>query len=241
MAKWEMHSASLKKSELACRRLELEARESAERVARVEAERDTVCHETAMAKLETEGAVNTRAQIESEIARVQSALVLAEEDRWRVEFEHGATQGALKKAEEENGHLADEKVALIIEIGVLKDDFVAFRDKDAADREAIEAEFDSSSDTLFNCGYGCCAFMHNICGSKPQIPKGMSNPSIPLTAEFFSNPRCPPSASVAASTLDPVAVSGENHSENSPSAVGEEAVLPTDQEEAVLPSDLPTE
>ena len=61
MAEREMHSASLKKSELACRRLELEARESAERVARAEAKRDTVCHEVVMAKLATEGAVSTRA------------------------------------------------------------------------------------------------------------------------------------------------------------------------------------
>ena len=76
--------------------------------------------------------------------------------------------------------------------------------------------------------------MHNICGSKPQIPEGMLNPSVPLTAEFFANPRCPPSALVAASTLDPVAVSGEDRSENSPSTAGGEAVLPTDQEEAVL-------
>ena len=70
MAEREMHSASLKKAELACRRLELEARESAERAARAEAERDTARHEAAMAKLATEGAVNTRAQIESELARV---------------------------------------------------------------------------------------------------------------------------------------------------------------------------
>ena len=223
MAEREMHSVSLKKSELACRRLEIEARESAERAARDEAERDAARYEAAMAKLATEGAVNARAQMKSELARVQSAR----ED--------------LKKAEEENGHLADEKVVLIIELGVLKDDFVAFRDKAAVDREAIEAEFDTNSDTLFNYGYGCCASMPNICGRKPQIPEGMSNPSVPLTAEFFANPCCPPSASAAASTLDLVAVNGEDRSENSPSTVGKKAVLPTDQEEAVLPSDLPTE
>ena len=55
---------------MACRRLELEAKESAKRAARVEAERDTARHESAMAKLEIEGAVNARAQIESELARV---------------------------------------------------------------------------------------------------------------------------------------------------------------------------
>ena len=64
----EMQSASLKKAKLACRRLELEAKESTERAARAEAERDAACHEAAMAKLATEGAVNVREQIESEIA-----------------------------------------------------------------------------------------------------------------------------------------------------------------------------
>ena len=87
MAEREMHSASLKKAELECRLLELEALESAERA---EAERDTACHEAAMAKLATEGAINTRAQIESELARVQRALALAEEARQRVELKCGA-------------------------------------------------------------------------------------------------------------------------------------------------------
>ena len=202
-----------------------------------------------MAKLATEGAVNTRAQIESELAQVQSALVLTEEARWRVEFEHEAAQEALKKEEEENGLSANENVALIIELGALKYNFAAFRDKAAANREAIEAEFDSSGDTLFNYGYGCCSFTYNICGSKPQIPNGIPNPSVSLTAEFFANPRCPPGPSTAASTLDPIVVGGEDRSENSPAAVGKEAVLPmdqeetgllTDQEKTILPTDLPT-
>ena len=189
MAEREMHSASLKKAELECRRLELEARESAERATQAEAERDMACHEAAMAKLATKGAVNTRAQIESELARVQRALALTEEARRRAELECGAAQEAsaaareaCKKAEEEKDHLADEKLALVIELRDLKDDFAAFQEKAAADREAMEVEFDSSGDTLFNYGYGCCAFTHNICGSKPQIPEGMLNPSVPLTA-----------------------------------------------------------
>ena len=77
MAEQEMQSASLKKAELACRRLELEAKESAERVARAETERYAACHEAAMAKLATEEAVKTQAQIESELAWVQTALALA--------------------------------------------------------------------------------------------------------------------------------------------------------------------
>ena len=61
MAEREMQSASLKKAKLACRRLELEVKESAERATRAEAERDMACHEATMAKLATEGAVNTQA------------------------------------------------------------------------------------------------------------------------------------------------------------------------------------
>ena len=188
-----------------------------------------------MAKLAIEGAVNTRAQIESELAWVQRALALAEEARRKAEFEQRAAREALvaageacKKAEEENGHLADENLALVIELGTIKDDFVAFREKATADREKMEAEFDSSGDTLFNYDYGCCAFKYNICGSKPQIPDGMLNPSVPLTAEFFANPRCPPGAPAAAPALDPIAVSGEEHLENSPVTAADEAVLPTD-------------
>ena len=59
MAEREMQSALLKQAELACRRLELEARESAERVARAEVERDAACHEAAVAKLAAEGALST--------------------------------------------------------------------------------------------------------------------------------------------------------------------------------------
>ena len=66
----------------------------------------------------------------------------------------------------------------------------------------------------------------------------MSNPSVPLTADFFVNPRCPPSVLVVASALDPIAVSREDRSENSPAVAGEEAVFPMDREEAVLPTDF---
>ena len=232
MVEREMQSASLKKVELACRHLELEVRESAERTARAEAERDTACHEAAMAKLATEGAVNTRAQIESELARVQRALARAKEALRRAESEHGAAREALaatgeacKKAEEENDRLADEKLALVIKLGAVKDEFVAFWEKAVADRETMEAEFDSSGDALFNYDYGCCVFTHNICRSKPQIRNGMSDPSIPLTLEFFPNPHCPPSVSSATPARDTTVGGKDEHLESSPTTVGEEAVL----------------
>ena len=61
MVERETQSASLKEAELMCRDLELEAKESVEKAAQVEAERDAARHEAAMAKLQIEGAVNTRA------------------------------------------------------------------------------------------------------------------------------------------------------------------------------------
>ena len=108
----------------------------------------------------------------------------------------------------------------------MKDEFTAFREKAAADRETMEAEFDSSGDALFNYDYGCCVFTHNICGSKPQIPDGMSDPSVPLTPEFFANPRCPPTISSAAPTLDSAVCSEEEHPETSPTVAGEEVNFP---------------
>ena len=134
--------------------------------------------------------------------------------------------------------MAEEKLALVIELGAVKDDFVAFREKASADREMMEAAFYSSGDTLFNYAYGCCAFAHNICGSKPKILDGMPNPSVPLTADFFANPSCPPGASAVASSLDPVVVRWEDRSANSPSAAREEVALPT---EAVLLTGPPAE
>ena len=167
-------------------------------------------------------------------------MAVVEEARRKSKFDHGTAQGALaamgeacKKAKDENNHLAEEKLALVTELGAFKDDFASFQEKVAADREMKEVAFDSSSDTLFNYGYGCCAFAHNICGSKPKIPEGMPNPSVPLTANFFANPRCHPGALAAASSLDPIVVSGEDRSTNSPSATGEGVVLPT---ETILPA-----
>ena len=59
----------------------------------------------------------------------------------RVESEHGAAREALalageacRKAEEESGRLTDERLALIMELETIKDEFAAFREKAAADR-----------------------------------------------------------------------------------------------------------
>ena len=171
--------------------------------------------------------------MESELARVQRALAVAENARLSAESERGVAHEALavareacKKAEEENSRLADERLALVVELGTIKDDFAAFWEKVVADKETMEAKFNASGDTLFNYGYDCCVFMHNICWSKPQIPYGMPNSSVPLTPEFFANPRCPPKISPATPAPDPAAVGKEQCPKNSPTVSGDEATLP---------------
>ena len=86
-------------------------------------------------------------------------------------------------------------MSLIMELGAGKEELLTFQAKATAERKAMEEEFDVSSHVIFNYGYRCCAFAHNICGSKPMIPAWMPDTSEPLPPEFFINPRRPPSAS----------------------------------------------
>ena len=180
------------------RRLELEAREAIERATYAEDERDAACHEVAMAQLEINAAGSARAQMESELARVQRALAASKDARWKMECELDAAQQALAasgeicwKVEEKASRLTDERDLLLVELGASKDELFAFLVEVAKEKKALEAEYDAGFEAIFNYGYGCCAFVHNICGSKFKIPDGMSATSEPLTPEFFVNPRCP--------------------------------------------------
>ena len=51
-------------------RRESEAKEAVERVVRAEVERDAARHEASMARLDAEVAGSTRAQVQSELARI---------------------------------------------------------------------------------------------------------------------------------------------------------------------------
>ena len=127
----------------------------------MEAERDAAPHETVMARLETEATGNAWAQVELELSRVQWALTIAESGYLKAESELDSARQALaaameayRKAEEENGRLTDERLSLLMELGATKEDFVAFRDKSSVEKWALEAEFDASSDVIFDYGYG---------------------------------------------------------------------------------------
>ena len=133
---------------------------------------------------------DARLKADSKCDVAQKALVAAEEAR--------------QKADEENGRLTDERLSLLMELEATRDDFMAFREKTSTEKTSMEAEFDASSDVIFNYDYGCCAFAHNICGSEPLIPVGMPDTSTPLTPEYFLNPRCPPSSSSVFLAAEPV-------------------------------------
>ena len=96
----EMQSASLKEAELACRRLELEPKESSERATWIKAERDAARHEAAMAKLEIEGPLILEHRWSLSLLGVQRALAVAESTRPKAEFEREDAQKALSLAGE---------------------------------------------------------------------------------------------------------------------------------------------
>ena len=112
--------------------------------------------------------------MESELARVQNALAVAEEAR--------------RKAEDEASHLADERLSLLLELGTCKDEMFAIRAEALKEKRAMEKAYEDGFDVIFNYGYGCCAFAHNICESQPEVLNGMSDTSKPLSPEFFINP-----------------------------------------------------
>ena len=180
----EASDASLKEAQLSSRHWELEAKEATKRVVRAETERDAARHEAAMARLKIDVVSGAQAQVEVELAYVRDALVDAEDARLKADSKRDAACQALvtaeearRKAKEENGRLTDERLSLVMELEAIKDDFMAFREKTSVEKVVMEAKFDASSDVIFNYGYDCCAFAHNICGSEPLIPTRMLDTS----------------------------------------------------------------
>ena len=65
---------------------------------------------------------------------------------------------------------------------------------------------------IFDYGYDCCDFVHDIRGSKPTIPAGMPDTSTPLPPEFFVNPRCPSGSLSVLPAAELVEITGEDFS-----------------------------
>ena len=137
-----------------------------------------------MAKLDAEAAGSPRAQVESELARVQHALADSEEAWKKGESALSGAQRALaaseearRKAEDEASLLADERVSLLLELRASKDELPGVRAKASKEKKALKKAFDEGFEVIFNYGYGYCAFAHNIFRSEPMIPNGMLDTS----------------------------------------------------------------
>ena len=78
-------SASLAEAESSFRGWENEAKESVDKMVRVQGKRNTARHDASKARMDADSIGNVRAKVESELARVQNALAVVKEARWKVE------------------------------------------------------------------------------------------------------------------------------------------------------------
>ena len=126
---------------------------------------------------------SARAKVEFELARVQNALAVSEE--------------ATRKAEDKASRLAIEQVSLLLKLGTSKDEVSALQAQALKEKKALEKAYEEGFDVIFNYGYDCCAFAHNIFGSQPVVLEGMPDTSKSLSLEFFINPRSPRALSLS--------------------------------------------
>ena len=167
-------SASVAKAESRSKRWEKEAKEGVKKAARAKVERDSARHEASMAHMDVDAGRSARSKVESELARVQNSLAVLEEARW--------------KAEDKASHLAVERVSLLLELKTSKDEVSALQAQALKEKKALEEAYEEGFDVIFNYGYGCCAFAHNIYGSQLVVPNRMLDTSKPSSIEFFINP-----------------------------------------------------
>ena len=64
--------------------------------------------------------------------------------------------------EDESSRLADERVSLLLKLGVSKDELTGVWPEATKEKKAVEEVLDVGFDVIFNYGYGCCSFAHNI-------------------------------------------------------------------------------
>ena len=91
-----------------------------------------------------------KARTKDDLARVQDALVVAEEAR--------------RKTEAEVAYLKVERTLLMLEIGATKDEVSSLQSQAYKDKEAMEEDYQKALELIFAYGYRCCMFKHNICG-----------------------------------------------------------------------------
>ena len=105
---------------------------------------------------------SSRAKVESELAKVQNDLAIANEDRWKVD--------------DKVSRLADN--SLILELETYKDEMSSIKAEAFKENEALREAYEEGFNVIFNYGYGCCAFAHNICGIQPEVPNVLKAPQV---------------------------------------------------------------
>ena len=106
-------SASVAKAESRSQCWEKEAKEGVKKVARAKEERDSDLHEASMAHMDVDAGRSARVKVESELASVQNALAILEKAKW--------------KAEDEASCLTVERVSLLLELRISKDEVSALQ------------------------------------------------------------------------------------------------------------------
>ena len=89
--------------------------------------------------------------MEDDLARVQDALVVAEE--------------AKRKAEAEIACLEVDRTSHLLELGATKDEVSSLQSQAGKDKEAKEMDYKKALEEIFAYCYGCFMFKHNIYGS----------------------------------------------------------------------------
>ena len=107
-----------------------------------------------MSRMDSYAVGSVKAKVESEFALLKCP---------------GGGKGGRRKAEDEASHLAVGRVSLFLELETSKDEVSALQAQAFKKKKALEEAYEEGFDVIFNYGYGCCAFAHNICGSQPMV------------------------------------------------------------------------
>ena len=127
-----------------------EAKASAEKIERVEKERDEAKQEAKVALLATIATGKAKARVKDDLVRMRDALAVAEEDERGLEAKVAC--------------LMVEQTSLLLELETSRDEVSSLHSQAGKDKEAMMEDYYKVLEQIFTYGYGCCAFKHGIRG-----------------------------------------------------------------------------
>ena len=68
--------------------------------------------------------------------------------------------------------------SLLLELGTCKDEMSSIKAEAFKENEALREAYEEGFNVIFNYGYGCCAFAHNIYGIQPEVPNVLKAPQV---------------------------------------------------------------